>query len=525
MSNMLTRSRTKQLQQENGLIRVGLKYEEVQRVRKQNKYFSWMKFLLSTTAFLVACFASMKVAQNSGTNMMGSVYDFSERVKESFLTIPYKIPGYSFLFGEDHLSNPSMPWIILDGALSSDHLFYQPNSTIHSTLQEKQREYDTLTETIYEVLVAKTNYETLMMNSQHFLRSLPQVRQILTDFYQQTHFVNSKKGKLCSTNILGTVSCNSKQSEYTYAVKDLEELRVLRSYTMDFLQFPALYFRSSKFLKSFPSLSINASTFQSILLSRETLLHQTSSLDSKELLKLASRFVFYQSYSNSTILQHTLNSLLSPLLQVFSQMLTHLYKKQSNLLSQIGLLQTAYTSTMVEKQYDDAVVAWDGFISQCSDHPNPICSIVTPANRVRFLDIVYELRSNSLPIPENFQVLIQKVFLNSERYQNATARDMARVLRIEKYKKNPDPYSLLLSGSVGFLFFSGSYYVFFDRLSTIMYAITIPFDMIIAWGENWMHKKNFETEQFFQTQYQLLPDVPQVSAERTQIVQRNTHKA
>jgi hypothetical protein len=141
------------------------------------------------------------------------------------------------------------------------------------------------------------------------------------------------------------------------------------------------------------------------------------------------------------------------------------------------------------------------------------------------VDIVYELRTNALPIPENFLVLLQRVFLNPDRYANATARDVARVVRVEKYKRNPDPYTLLLSGSVGFLFFSGTYYVLFDRISTILYALTIPFDMMISWGENWIRKRDFETEQFFQNQYLLLPDIPSGPAERTEIVPKNTHKA
>lgn len=529
---MMTRSRTKQVQYENAIIKTGLKYEEVQRVRKQNRCFSWTKFLLTTTAFLGACFASMKVAQDTGTNLMGSIYDFTERTKESFLTLPYKIPGHSYLFGEDTLSTPSMPWIILDGSLTSEHLFYEPNSTIHVTLQKKQVDYDRLTESIYEVLVAKTNYETMMMNSQDFLSSLPQVRQLLADFYHQKKIVESKKSQLCTTNILGTVKCNTKQSEYDKSVHTLEELRILRSYTMDFLQFPTLFFDSSKFLQSFPKLPINSSTFQTTLFHREASLLQYSFLDAKELLTMAPRYAYYQVHSNSTILQHTFNSLLSPLIQAFSKVLTHLYKKQSNLLSQISVLKTAYTTTMVEKQYEDALTSWDGFVSQCAEHSNPVCSIATPMNRLRFIDIVYELRSNTLPVPENFQILIQKVFLNSERYPNATARDVNRILRVEKYKKNPDPYSLLLSGSLGFLFFSGTYYVVFDRLATIMYAITIPFDMMISWGENWMRRKNFETEKFFETQLalpqssvSLLPDIPSVSAERSDIVLKNTHKA
>lgn len=522
---MITRSRAKQIeQQQNALINVGLKYEEVQRIRKQNRCFSWTKFLLMSTAFLGACFASMKVAQNTGTNMMGSIYDFTERAKESFLTIPYKIPGYSFLFGYDTLSTPSMPWIILDASLTSEHLFYEPNSTIHLTLQQKQYEYDNLTESIYEVLVAKTNYETLMMNSQDYLSSLTQVRQLLGDFNRQKKIVEFKKTQLCSTNFLGTPYCNAKESEYRYATRDLEELRGLRSYSMDFLQFPNLFFHPSKFLSSFPKLPFNSSSFQTLLFHREALLIQYSSLDPKELLRIAPRYVYYQVASNSTLLQHTLNSLLSPLVQAFSKVLTHLYKKQSNLLSQIGVLQNAYTSVMVEKQYEDAMTTWDGFVSQCTEHPNPICSIATPMNRIRLVDIVYELRTHTLPVPENFQILIQKVFLNPERYQNATVRDVTRVLRVEKYKKNPDPYSLVLSGSLGFLFFSGSYYVLFDRLATIMYAITIPFDMIISWGENWIRRKNFETEQFF-TELPMLPDIPAVPAERTELVPKNTHKA
>jgi hypothetical protein len=506
------------------MIQFGLKYEEVQRVRKQNRCFSWTKFLLSTSAFLAACFASMKVAQNTGTNIMGSVFDFTERAKESFLTIPYKIPGYSLFFGEDQLSTPSMPWIILDSALSSEHLFYEPNSTIHLTLQQKQKEYDNLTETLYEILVAKTNYQTIMMDSQNYLKNLPQVHYLLTEYARQKQIVTSKKNQLCKTNILGTASCNAKQSEYTRALEEYQEVRLLRSYTMDFLLFPNLFFSSSKYLNSFPSLPINSSTFQTILLSRETLLHQISPLNSKELLQLAPHYIYIKSYSNSTILQHILNSLLSPLINSFSQTLSHYYQKQSNLLSQIGILQTAYTATIVEKQYDDAIAAWDGFVSQCNENSNPLCTIATSLNRIRYVDIVYELRTHNLPIPENFQTLIEKVFLNSERYQNATARDIARVLRVEKYKKNPDPYSLLLSGSLGFLFFSGTYYVFFDRIATIMYALTIPFDMMISWGENWMRRNNFETQRYLDEQL-LLPDVPTSSAERSELVPKNTHKA
>lgn len=528
---MITRSRSKQLQQDttenklNGMIAMGLKYEEVQRVRKQNRCFSWFKFLLSTTAFIAACFASMKVAQNTGTNVMGTVYDFTERSKEYFLTIPYKVPGYSYVFGEDTWATPSMPWIILEGSLTSDHLFYEPNSSIHLALHQKQQQYDNLTETIYQLLVQKTNFETTMRDSQHFLTALPQVRQLLSAYSTQKQLVSQKKTQLCSTNILGTPSCNLKQHNYEKAVQDLEELNTFRSYTMDFTLFPSLFFTESKFLQSFPKLNINSSTFQTILYNRDTSLYSSSTIWPEDMQNLASRFIHPQVHSNSTLLHHVLNSLLSPLITAYSQMLTHLYKKQSNLLSQIGVLQNAYTSTMIEKQYEDAIKEWDGFVSQCSENKNPVCLVATQYNRVQVVDIVYELRASALPIPDNFQMLLQRVFLNPDRYMNATARDVARVLRVEKYKRNPDPYTLLLSGSVGFLFFSGTYYVLFDRLSTILYAITIPFDMMISWGENWMRKRDFETEQYFQNQYSLLPDIPSGPAERTEIVPKNTHKA
>ncbi len=528
---MITRSRSKQMQQKvaddklNGMISMGLKYEEVQRVRKQNRCFSWFKFLLSTTAFIAACFASMKVAQSTGTNAMGSIYDFTERSKEYFFTIPYKVPGYSYMFGKDNWATPSMPWIILEGSLTSNHLFYEPNSSIHVALQVKQQQYDNATETIYQVLVQKTNYETIMRDSQHFLSSLPQVRQILSNFATQKRVVSEKKDQLCSTNILGTTSCSLKQHNYDKANEDLEELRTLRSYILDFSQFPNLFFANSKFLQSFPKLNINSTAFQTLLHDREKLLHHSGSSEPQDLFAIASCYTTPKVYFNSTLLQHVLNSLLSPLIDLYSQVLTHLYKKQSNLLSQIGVLQSAYTSTMVEKQYEDAIKEWDGFVSQCYENHTPVCLVGTTSNRIQVVDIVYELRTNALPIPDNFLVLLQRVFLNPDRYANATARDVARVIRVEKYKKNPDPYTLLLSGSVGFLFFSGTYYVFFDRLSTILYAITIPFDMMISWGENWIRKREFETEQFFQNQYLLLPDVPSGPAERSEIAPKNTHKA
>ncbi len=524
---MITRSRAKQIQQvpnTTELINIGLKYEEVQRLRKQNRCFSWFKFLLSSTAFIAACYASMKVAQDSGTNIMASIYDFTERTKESFITIPYKIPGISFIFGADSLASPSVPWIVLEGSLTSDHLLYEPNSSIQFSLRQKQGQYDNLTETIYQSLIQKTNYETIMADSQDFLKSLPQIRHLYEEYAQQKQIVANRKSELCKISLWSSI-CATKQTEYTKSLYDLEELRTLRSYTFDVIQFPNLFFTQSKFLSSFPKLPINASAFQTLVYSREALLSQTIIHEPQDLFKLASRFTYPQIGSNSTLLQHTLNSLLSPLIQRFSQVLAHLYRKQSNLLSQIGILQTAYTSTMVEKQYEDAIKEWDAFVTQCSEQPNPVCSIATSSNRNRLVDIVFELRTNQLPLPENFQVLAQRIFLNPERYQNATARDLARVIRVEKYKKNPDPYTLLFSGSLGFLVFSGSYYVFFDRLSTILYALTIPFDMIISWGENWIRRQNFKTQQFLETELLLLPDVPTVPAERTQLVPKNTHKA
>jgi hypothetical protein len=114
-------------------------------------------------------------------------------------------------------------------------------------------------------------------------------------------------------------------------------------------------------------------------------------------------------------------------------------------------------------------------------------------NRVRVVDIVYELRTNGLPIPEDFIILLQKVFLKSWPLSGCCVRGSAS--SASRWKtEGPDPYTLMLSGSVGFLFFSGSYYVSLDRLSTILYAITIPFDMMIAWGESWMKQEAFQTD-------------------------------
>lgn len=530
---MITRSRARQLQVQqtsdesmNNLISMGLKYEEVQRKRKQNKWFSWVKFLLSSTAFLAACFASMKVAQKTGTDFMGSVYDFTERAKESFMTIPYKIPGYSFLFGADNWAQPAMPWVVLEGSLISSHLFYEPNSTIHITLKQKQTEYDNLTETIYQVLVEKTNYETILRNSQDYLYALPQVRNLHQQFTIQKRQVETLNGKKCNVNVFELrTNCNKIQREYNNATAELQELRTLRSYTLDPLLFPNLFFLSSKYLSDFPKLPINASVFQDTLFQRDLLLSRAAAFDYKHLFQIAPRYTYIQAASNNTLLQHTLNTLISPLIQAFSQSLGYLYRKQSTLLSQIEVLQAAYTANLVEKQYETAIKDWDAFGTQCQQNPSSICSIATPLNRIRVVDIVYELRTHNLPIPEQFQLTLQKIFLSPDRFQNATARDLARVLRVEKYKKNPDPYTLLLSGSVGFLFFSGTYYVFFDRLSTILYAITIPFDMMISWGENWMKRKAFENERFFQSQFAFLPDVPAGPSERTELVPRNTHKA
>ncbi len=524
----MTRSRTRQLtlskSQEgklNQMIDVGLKYEEVQRVRKQNKWFSWTKFLLSTTAFLVACFASMKVAQQTGTDLLANVYDFTERAKESFLTIPYKVPGYSFLFGQDLWATPSMPWIILENSLSSQHLFYEPNSTIHLTLKEKQSEYDALTENIYKVLVQKTNYETILLNSRNFLETLPEVRQLQAAFFQKKKDLATRKNELCRLNPMNlSTTCYRKEMLYQATQNQHDELRILRSYTLDPLLFPNLFFSNSSFLSQFPKLPINASTFQTILFERDLLLTRSSFFHYEHLLQIAPRYVTTPYSSNSTLLQHVLNSLTSPLIQAFDRVLSIQYKQQSNLHSQIEILQSAYSSNMVDKQYETAIKDWDAFTFHCSQNPTSICHITTPLNRVRVMDIVYELRTNGLPIPENFVILLQKIFLSPDRFQNATARDLARVLRVEKYKKNPDPYSLMLSGSIGFLFFSGTYYVFFDRLSTILYAITIPFDMMITWGESWMKRKAFDTEQFL-----LLPGNSIVPAERTALIPKNTHKA
>ncbi len=530
---MITRSRARQLQVQqmsqetmNNLIDVGLKYEEVQRMRKQNKCFSWTKFILSTVAFAAACFASIRVAQQTSTNMMGTVYDFSERAKESFLTIPYKIPGYSFLFGQDTWAVPAMPWIVLENSLTSTHLFYEPNSTIHFTLKEKQTQYDNLTETIYKVLVEKTNYETLMMNSQHYLYALPQVKDVQTKFIYQKRNTESLKSQLCTVNVFDIRSnCNKIQQNYNSAMNELTELRTLRSFTLDPLQFPNLFFHSSKYLRDFPKLPVNTSDFQTIMFEREAILARASLFDHEHLLEISPLYIYPRIASNSTLLQHTLNTLISPLIQSFSRSLTYLYRQQSTLLGQIEVLQSAYTANMIEKQYETAIKEWDAFVSQCSQNPSPICSIATPLNRIRVVDIVYELRTHQLPIPDGFQLTLQKIFLSPDRFQNATARDLARVIRVEKYKKNPDPYSLLLSGSVGFLFFSGTYYVFFDRLSTILYALTIPFDMMISWGENWIRRRAFETEQFLQTQVPSLPDVSPVLSERTELIVKNTHKA
>ena len=525
---MITRSRARQLSLQkteegnlNDMIHMGLKYEEVQRVRKQNKWFSWTKFLLSTTAFLAACFASMKVAQQSGTNLLGSVYDFTERAKESFLTIPYKVPGYSFLFGQDLWSTPSMPWIILESSLSSTHLFYEPNSTIHQTLKEKQAEYDVLTENIYKILVQKTNYETTLLNSRNFLETLPEVRDLQASFFQKKKQLTTQEQALCTINPLNlSRRCHKKEMDYEDTKRQYDELRLLRSYTLDPLLFPTLFFSNSSFLRQFPRLPINASTFQTLLFERDTLLTRSSFFHYDHLLNIAPRYVTTPYSSNSTILQHVLNSLISPLLQAFDRVLSIQYKQQSNLHSQIEILQNAYSANMVDKQYETAIKDWDAFAFHCSQNPTSICFITTPLNRVRVVDIVYELRTNGLPIPENFVILLQKVFLSPDRFQNATARDLSRVLRVEKYKKNPDPYTLMLSGSLGFLFFSGTYYVFFDRVSTILYAITIPFDMIIAWGESWIQRRAFATEQFLQ-----LPDNSLVPAERSELVLKNTHKA
>jgi hypothetical protein len=520
---MITRSRSKQMRmsetQVNQLVEMGLKYEEVQRQRKQNKWFSWAKFFLTSIVFTAACFASFKVTETTGTNLMASVYSFTERTKESFLTIPYKIPGYSTFFGADQWATPSMPWPILDSSIQSEHFLYEPNSTIRVILQEKRKAYDNTTELIYQILVQKTNYEQLMLNSQQYLYSLPQVLQLREEYIRQKQIVQSLKNQLCSTNILGTASCNQKQAIYVSANKTLQELSLLRSYTLNPQEFPRLFFQSSRFLSSFPRLSINASAFQSLLFERETLLSNFYYLDVQALFHTANRYTYQPIGSNSTLLQHLLNSQMSPLLSLFSRTLTYFYKQQSNLLLQIQTLEAAYTANLKERQYDEAIKDWDAFMSQCTQTYLPICSIADAHNRAYVRDIVYELRTNDLPVPENFQVLLQQILLNPLRFQNATARDVARVLRIEKYKKNPDPYTLLLSGSVGLLLFSGTYYVFFDRVRVILYALTMPFDLIISWGENWMKRKEFETQQY------LLPDTPLEAAERTALIPKNTHKA